>query len=101
MWVVTAECCSVVAALNDHNPWCCVIDRGQRKKSSNPPGCLERLHRQVQAPYTDRHPFCFHFQANLDENQMSSPTFLRALMTAVCKAAIIGEWYLLVVVPSI
>lgn len=30
-------------------------------------------------------------QANLDESQMSSPTFLRALMTAVCKAAIIGE----------
>ncbi|KAM5247854.1 eukaryotic translation initiation factor 4 gamma 3 isoform 13-T13 [Ctenodactylus gundi] len=28
-------------------------------------------------------------EANLDENQMSSPTFLRALMTAVCKAAII------------
>lgn len=24
---------------------------------------------------------------------MSSPTFLRALMTAVCKAAIIGKWY--------
>ncbi|NXG61672.1 IF4G3 factor, partial [Hemiprocne comata] len=30
-------------------------------------------------------------EANLDESQMSSPTFLRALMTAVCKAAIIGE----------
>ncbi|XP_045714559.1 eukaryotic translation initiation factor 4 gamma 3 isoform X6 [Phyllostomus hastatus] len=28
-------------------------------------------------------------EANLDEAQMSSPTFLRALMTAVCKAAII------------
>ncbi|XP_047289296.1 eukaryotic translation initiation factor 4 gamma 3 isoform X34 [Homo sapiens] len=28
-------------------------------------------------------------EANLDEIQMSSPTFLRALMTAVCKAAII------------
>nr|KAF6381842.1 eukaryotic translation initiation factor 4 gamma 3 [Pipistrellus kuhlii] len=28
-------------------------------------------------------------EANLDESQMSSPTFLRALMTAVCKAAII------------
>nr|XP_048681360.1 eukaryotic translation initiation factor 4 gamma 3 isoform X37 [Caretta caretta] len=27
-------------------------------------------------------------EANLDESQMSSPTFLRALMTAVCKAAI-------------
>lgn len=34
---------------------------------------------------------CCWFQANLDESQMSSPTFLRALMTAVCKAAIIGE----------
>ncbi|XP_048375119.1 eukaryotic translation initiation factor 4 gamma 3 isoform X3 [Sphaerodactylus townsendi] len=29
--------------------------------------------------------------ANLDESQMSSPTFLRALMTAVCKAAIIVD----------
>ncbi|XP_010019672.1 PREDICTED: eukaryotic translation initiation factor 4 gamma 3-like, partial [Nestor notabilis] len=30
-------------------------------------------------------------EANLDESQMSSPTFLRALMTAVCKAAIVAE----------
>ncbi|KAM9243895.1 eukaryotic translation initiation factor 4 gamma 3 isoform 8-T8 [Dugong dugon] len=30
-------------------------------------------------------------EANLDECQMSSPTFLRALMTAVCKAAIIAD----------
>ncbi|XP_029435031.1 eukaryotic translation initiation factor 4 gamma 3 isoform X2 [Rhinatrema bivittatum] len=30
-------------------------------------------------------------EANLDEFQMSSPTFLRALMTAVCTAAIIGD----------
>ncbi|XP_039365451.1 eukaryotic translation initiation factor 4 gamma 3 isoform X4 [Mauremys reevesii] len=30
-------------------------------------------------------------EANLDEGQMSSPTFLRALMTAVCKAAIIAD----------
>ncbi|XP_071073840.1 eukaryotic translation initiation factor 4 gamma 3 isoform X48 [Dasypus novemcinctus] len=30
-------------------------------------------------------------EANLDENQMSSPVFLRALMTAVCKAAIIAD----------
>eukprot|EP00074_Homo_sapiens_P083591 XP_016858183.1 eukaryotic translation initiation factor 4 gamma 3 isoform X20 [Homo sapiens] len=30
-------------------------------------------------------------EANLDEIQMSSPTFLRALMTAVCKAAIIAD----------
>ncbi|XP_053546211.1 LOW QUALITY PROTEIN: eukaryotic translation initiation factor 4 gamma 3 [Bombina bombina] len=30
-------------------------------------------------------------EANLDEFHMSSPTFLRALMTAVCKAAIIGD----------
>uniref|UniRef100_A0A8C9FFW3 Eukaryotic translation initiation factor 4 gamma 3 n=1 Tax=Pavo cristatus TaxID=9049 RepID=A0A8C9FFW3_PAVCR len=31
-------------------------------------------------------------EANLDQSQMSSPTFLRALMTAVCKAAIIGDF---------
>uniref|UniRef100_A0A8C5Q9N7 Eukaryotic translation initiation factor 4 gamma 3 n=1 Tax=Leptobrachium leishanense TaxID=445787 RepID=A0A8C5Q9N7_9ANUR len=30
-------------------------------------------------------------EANLDESQMSSPTFLRALMTAICKAAILGD----------
>uniref|UniRef100_A0A8C9FC57 Eukaryotic translation initiation factor 4 gamma 3 n=1 Tax=Pavo cristatus TaxID=9049 RepID=A0A8C9FC57_PAVCR len=30
-------------------------------------------------------------EANLDQSQMSSPTFLRALMTAVCKAAIIAD----------
>ncbi|XP_053307369.1 eukaryotic translation initiation factor 4 gamma 3 [Spea bombifrons] len=30
-------------------------------------------------------------EANLDECQMSSPTFLRALTTAVCKAAILGD----------
>ncbi|KAM6240889.1 eukaryotic translation initiation factor 4 gamma 3 isoform 6-T6 [Porphyrio hochstetteri] len=30
-------------------------------------------------------------EATLDESQMSSPTFLRALMTAVCKAAIIVD----------
>lgn len=30
-------------------------------------------------------------QANLDEAQMSSAPFLRALMTAVCKAAVKGE----------
>ena len=30
-------------------------------------------------------------QANLDDSQMSSSPFLRALMTAVCKAAVKGE----------
>ncbi|XP_075407924.1 eukaryotic translation initiation factor 4 gamma 3 isoform X8 [Tenrec ecaudatus] len=30
-------------------------------------------------------------EAHLDDSQMSSPTFLRALMTAVCKAAIIAD----------
>lgn len=31
-------------------------------------------------------------QANLDESEMSSPPFLRALMTAVCKAAVKSKW---------
>lgn len=31
-------------------------------------------------------------QANLDESQMSSSPFLRALMTAVCKAAVKGKY---------
>ncbi|KAJ8332711.1 hypothetical protein SKAU_G00425000 [Synaphobranchus kaupii] len=30
-------------------------------------------------------------EANLDESQMSSPPFLRALMTSVCKAAVTGD----------
>lgn len=34
---------------------------------------------------------CVNVQANLDESQMSSGPFLRALMTAVCKAAVKGE----------
>uniref|UniRef100_A0A8C3T9Y0 Eukaryotic translation initiation factor 4 gamma 3 n=1 Tax=Chelydra serpentina TaxID=8475 RepID=A0A8C3T9Y0_CHESE len=38
----------------------------------------------------DVHTFLME-HANLDESQMSSPTFLRALMTAVCKAAIIAD----------
>lgn len=31
-------------------------------------------------------------QANLDESDMSSPPFLRALMTAVCKVAVKSKW---------
>lgn len=31
-------------------------------------------------------------QANLDESEMSSSPFLRALMTAVCKAAVKSKW---------
>lgn len=36
-------------------------------------------------------PLCSISQANLDESQMSSSPFLRALMTAVCKAAVKGK----------
>lgn len=36
-------------------------------------------------------PLCSVSQANLDESQMSSSPFLRALMTAVCKAAVKGK----------
>lgn len=36
---------------------------------------------------------CDHLlQANLDESEMSSPPFLRALMTSVCKAAVKSKW---------
>lgn len=34
----------------------------------------------------------FLHQANLEELEMSSPPFLRALMTAVCKAAVKCKW---------
>lgn len=34
-------------------------------------------------------------QANLDESEMSSPPFLRALMTSVCKAAVKSKWLII------
>ncbi len=37
-------------------------------------------------------------QANLDESEMSSPPFLRALMTAVCKVAVKSKWLSFLVV---
>ncbi|XP_068097770.1 eukaryotic translation initiation factor 4 gamma 3 isoform X4 [Hyperolius riggenbachi] len=44
----------------------------------------------IEENASDEHIFDW-VEANLDESQMTSPTFLRALMTAVCKAAIIGD----------
>ncbi|XP_063798132.1 eukaryotic translation initiation factor 4 gamma 3 isoform X2 [Pseudophryne corroboree] len=44
----------------------------------------------IEENATDEHIFDW-VEANLDETQMSSPTFLRALMSAVCKAAIVGD----------
>ncbi|XP_075184042.1 eukaryotic translation initiation factor 4 gamma 3 isoform X1 [Anomaloglossus baeobatrachus] len=44
----------------------------------------------IEESATDEHIFDW-VEANLDEGQMSSAAFLRALMTAVCKAAILGD----------
>ncbi|XP_077312123.1 eukaryotic translation initiation factor 4 gamma 3-like [Lithobates pipiens] len=44
----------------------------------------------IEENASDEHIFDW-VEANLDEGQMMSPTFLRALMTAVCKAAIVGD----------
>ncbi|XP_018430227.1 PREDICTED: eukaryotic translation initiation factor 4 gamma 3 [Nanorana parkeri] len=44
----------------------------------------------IEETASDEHTFDW-VEANLDEGQMTSPTFLRALMTAVCKAAIVGD----------
>ncbi|XP_040182675.1 eukaryotic translation initiation factor 4 gamma 3 isoform X10 [Rana temporaria] len=44
----------------------------------------------IEENANDEHIFDW-VEANLDEGQMTSPTFLRALMTAVCKAAIVGD----------
>ncbi|KAM9299536.1 eukaryotic translation initiation factor 4 gamma 3 [Gastrophryne carolinensis] len=44
----------------------------------------------IEENASDEHIFDW-VEANLDESQMTSPTFLRALMTAVCKAAITGD----------
>ncbi|CAJ0965474.1 unnamed protein product [Ranitomeya imitator] len=55
----------------------------------------EELHRRLEQLImeenaSDEHIFDW-VEANLDEGQMSSAAFLRALMTAVCKAAILGD----------
>ncbi|XP_063273540.1 eukaryotic translation initiation factor 4 gamma 3 isoform X6 [Prinia subflava] len=57
--------------------------------------CAEELNKQlekliIEDKANDEQIFDW-VEANLDESQMSSPTFLRALMTAVCKAAIIAD----------
>ncbi|XP_072282819.1 eukaryotic translation initiation factor 4 gamma 3-like [Pyxicephalus adspersus] len=50
---------------------------------------LEQLITKENA--SDEHIFDW-VEANLDESQMTSPTFLRALMMAVCRAAIVGDF---------
>ncbi|KAM4702706.1 eukaryotic translation initiation factor 4 gamma 3 isoform 6-T6 [Rhinophrynus dorsalis] len=47
-------------------------------------------HLIIEEKANDEHIFDW-VEANLEESQMSSPTFLRALMRAVCKAAILGD----------
>ncbi|XP_040612225.1 eukaryotic translation initiation factor 4 gamma 3 isoform X6 [Mesocricetus auratus] len=51
----------------------------------------QRLEKLIMEDKADDERIFDWVEANLDESQMSSPTFLRALMTAVCKAAIIAD----------
>lgn len=46
---------------------------------------------EIDKLYVSSPPLCSTPQANLDDSQMSSSPFLRALMTAVCKAAVKGK----------
>lgn len=52
---------------------------------------MQKKKKTFQVYDTISRNFDFSSQANLDESQMSSSPFLRALMTAVCKAAVKGE----------
>ncbi|XP_073426274.1 eukaryotic translation initiation factor 4 gamma 3 isoform X6 [Dendrobates tinctorius] len=70
---------------------CCSPSESLSKKEMT----AEELHRRLEQLImeenaSDEHIFDW-VEANLDEGQMSSAAFLRALMTAVCKAAILGD----------
>ncbi|XP_057641380.1 eukaryotic translation initiation factor 4 gamma 3 isoform X12 [Chionomys nivalis] len=61
------------------------------KKELSAEELSQRLEKLIMEDRADDERIFDWIEANLDENQMSSPTFLRALMTAVCKAAIIAD----------
>ncbi|KAL1776948.1 eukaryotic translation initiation factor 4 gamma 3 isoform X1 [Sigmodon hispidus] len=61
------------------------------KKELSPEELSQRLEKLIMEDRADDERIFDWVEANLDEGQMSSPTFLRALMTAVCKAAIIAD----------
>ncbi|XP_017654993.1 eukaryotic translation initiation factor 4 gamma 3 isoform X3 [Nannospalax galili] len=61
------------------------------KKELSAEELYQRLEKLIMEDKADDERIFDWVEANLDESQMSSPTFLRALMTAVCKAAIIAD----------
>lgn len=61
------------------------------KKELSAEELSQRLEKLIMEEKADDERIFDWVEANLDESQMSSPTFLRALMTAVCKAAIIAD----------
>ncbi|XP_069802966.1 eukaryotic translation initiation factor 4 gamma 3 isoform X4 [Dendropsophus ebraccatus] len=70
---------------------CCSPSESLSKKELTAEELNKRLEQLIiEENASDEHIFDW-VEANLDEGQMSSPAFLRALMTAVCKAAIIGD----------
>lgn len=70
---------------------CCSPSESLSRKELTAEELNKRLEQLIiEENASDEHIFDW-VEANLDEGQMSSPAFLRALMTAVCKAAIIGD----------
>ncbi|XP_076421604.1 eukaryotic translation initiation factor 4 gamma 3 isoform X23 [Peromyscus maniculatus bairdii] len=61
------------------------------KKELSAEELSQRLEKLIMEDRADDERIFDWVEANLDESQMSSPAFLRALMTAVCKAAIIAD----------
>ncbi|MEE6482368.1 hypothetical protein FKM82_013231 [Ascaphus truei] len=70
---------------------CCSPSENVSKKEMSAEELNKRIEQLIiEEKANDEHIFDW-VEGNLDEFQMSSPTFLRALMTAVCKAAILGD----------
>ncbi|XP_051027413.1 eukaryotic translation initiation factor 4 gamma 3 isoform X8 [Acomys russatus] len=61
------------------------------KKELSAEELSQRLEKLITEDKADDERIFDWVEANLDESQMGSPAFLRALMTAVCKAAIIAD----------
>ncbi|KAJ8360467.1 hypothetical protein SKAU_G00169920 [Synaphobranchus kaupii] len=67
-----------------------VVPGGCSPSTAVPQQLSGELERLLEDQASDEHVFDW-VEANLDEVQMSSPLFLRALMTTVCKAAVKGD----------
>ncbi|XP_040279491.1 eukaryotic translation initiation factor 4 gamma 3 isoform X2 [Bufo bufo] len=70
---------------------CCSPSESLSKKEMTAEELNKRLEQLILEENASDEQIFDWVEANLDEGQMSSPAFLRALITAVCKAAIIGD----------